>query len=255
MTTRMRRRMAVEQRREQLIAVALELFGTRPPDAVSVDDIAAAAGISRPLVYHYFPGKRTLYEAALRHAADELTALFAEPRQGPMGARLLRVVRRFLCFVDAHGSGFSALLRGGPVAVGAGPASAMIDGARRAAYEEMLAHLAVRRPGPRLELAVRSWISLAETTALLWLDGRRIPRAELELRLVHDFGALLAVTAAYDEETAEVLGRVLADEPADGPFARLVARFGALGAPGAPAATRSAAPQSAAPQSSAVLIS
>ncbi|CAM5722855.1 TetR/AcrR family transcriptional regulator [Streptomyces californicus] len=46
---------------------------------------------------------------------------------------------------------------------------------------------------------VRSWVSLAESTALIWLDGRRIPRAELEVQLVHDFAALAAVSAAYDQ--------------------------------------------------------
>lgn len=77
--------MGVDQRRQQLIAVALELFSHRSPDEVSVDEIAAAAGISRPLVYHYFPGKQNLYEAALRRAADELAARFVEPREGPSG--------------------------------------------------------------------------------------------------------------------------------------------------------------------------
>ena len=57
MTTGVRRRMGVEERRQQLIGVALELFSQRSPDDVSIDEIASAAGISRPLVYHYFPGK------------------------------------------------------------------------------------------------------------------------------------------------------------------------------------------------------
>lgn len=114
MTTGVRRRMGVEERRQQLIGVALELFSHRSPDDVSIDEIAAAAGISRPLVYHYFPGKLSLYEAALRRAADELALRFVEPQEGPLGARLLRVMGRFFAFVDDHGPGFSALMRGGP---------------------------------------------------------------------------------------------------------------------------------------------
>ncbi|MBP2402512.1 TetR/AcrR family transcriptional regulator [Streptomyces syringium] len=227
MTTGVRRRMGVEQRREQLIAVALDLFSRRCPDDVAIDEIAEAAGISRPLVYHYFPGKQSLYEAALGRAAEELTSLFDEPREGPLGARLLRVMRRFFDFVETHGPGFSALMRGGPAA-GTGRANALIDGVRRAAYEQMIEHLGVRAPAPRLELAVRSWISLAETTALLWLDGCPVARAELELQLVHHFAALTAVSAAYDEDMAAVLRRVLRDEPADGPFGDLVGRLAAL---------------------------
>ncbi|WP_327684607.1 TetR/AcrR family transcriptional regulator [Streptomyces sp. NBC_00467] len=224
MTTGVRRRMGVDERRQQLIGVALELFSARSPDEVSIDEIAAAAGISRPLVYHYFPGKQSLYEAALRRAADELAGRFLEPHEGPLGARLLRVMRRYFDFVEEHGPGFSALMRGGP-AVGSTTTNAMIDEVRQAAYEQILAHLGVRRPPARLALVVRSWVSLAESTALIWLDGRRIPRTELELQLVHDFAALCAVSAAYDEEMAGILIGVLTDEPAEGPFGDLVGRL------------------------------
>lgn len=229
-TTGARRRMGVEERRQQLIAVALELFSRRSPEDVSIDDIASAAGISRPLVYHYFPGKHSLYEAAVRRAAEELASRFTEPHEGPLSERLLRVMRRYFDFVSEHGPGFSALLRGGP-AVGTAQANAMIDDVRKAAYAQVLTHLGIAEPGPRLALVVRSWVGLAETTALTWLDGRSVPREELELQLVHDFLALAAVTAAHDEETAGVIRDVLAQEPADGLIENLVNDILAL-APG-----------------------
>ncbi|WP_327298026.1 MULTISPECIES: TetR/AcrR family transcriptional regulator [unclassified Streptomyces] len=224
MTTGVRRRLGVEERRQQLISVALELFSHRSPDDVSIDEIAAAAGISRPLVYHYFPGKQSLYEAALRRAADELAERFVEPREGPLGARLLRVMERFFDFVEEHGPGFAALMRGGP-AVGSTTTNAMIDEVRTTAYLQILSHLDVQEPPARLQLVVRSWVSLAESTALIWLDGRSIPRSELELQLVHDFAALAAVSAAYDTEMAAVVRRILSEEPADGPFGDLVGRL------------------------------
>ncbi|MEU2284015.1 TetR/AcrR family transcriptional regulator [Streptomyces sp. NPDC013178] len=227
MTTGVRRRMGVEERRQQLIGVALELFARRSPDEVSIDEIAAAAGISRPLVYHYFPGKLSLYEAALKRASEDLAGRFAEPHEGPLGARLLRVMHRYFDFVDEHGPGFSALMRGGP-AVGSSTTNALIDSVRQAAYEQILSHLTVADPPARLELVVRSWISLAESTALIWLEGRRIPREELEVQLVQDLAALMAVSAAYDEELRKLLRPVLGDEPADGPFADLVTRLLAL---------------------------
>ncbi|MFI9585605.1 TetR/AcrR family transcriptional regulator [Streptomyces sp. NPDC052236] len=211
MTTGVRRRWGVEERRQQLIGVALELFSNRSsPDDVSIDEIAAAAGISRPLVYHYFPGKQGLYEAALRQAAGELAELFQERHEGPLGARLLRVLGRFFDFVDAHGTGFAA-----PV----------INEVRQAAYEQILAHLEVGEPSARLELVVRTWMTLAESTALNRPAG---PRAELELQLVHDFAALSAVSAIHDAELADLLVRVLKDEPADGPFSVLVGRLVSL---------------------------
>ncbi len=219
--------MGVEERRQQLIGVALELFAQRSPDEVSIDEIAATAGISRPLVYHYFPGKLSLYEAALKRASEDLASRFTEPREGPLGARLLRVMHRFFDFVDAHGPGFSALMRGGP-AVGSSTTNALVDSVRQIAYEQILSHLDITDPPPRLELVVRSWISLSESTALIWLDGRRIPREELERQLVHDFAALTAVSAAYDDELRILLRPVLGDEPADGPFGDLATRLIAL---------------------------
>lgn len=219
--------MGVEERRQQLIGVALELFARRSPDEVSIDEIAAAAGISRPLVYHYFPGKLSLYEAALKRAAQDLASRFEEPHEGSLGGRLLRVMRRFFDFVDEHGPGFSALMRGGP-AVGSSATNTLIDSVRQVAYEQILSHLRVTDPPARLELLIRSWISLVESTALIWLDGRRIPRAELETQLVHSFAALAAVSAAYDEEMTALLRHMLKDEPNDGPFTDLAARLIAL---------------------------
>ncbi|MGW3644769.1 TetR/AcrR family transcriptional regulator [Streptomyces sp. NPDC000878] len=236
MTTGVRRRMGVEERRQQLIGVALELFSRRSPDEVSIDEIASAAGISRPLVYHYFPGKLSLYEAALKRASDDLAGRFMEPQEGPLGARLLRVMRRFFDFVDEHGPGFAALMRGGPAvsadgvrsaADNASSTNALIDAVRQAAYVQILSHLELdaEHAPARLELVIRTWISLVESTALIWLDGRRVPRAELEAQLVHDFAALAAVSAAYDEEMAALLRRMLKQEPTDGPFTDLVGRL------------------------------
>jgi AcrR family transcriptional regulator len=219
--------MGVEERRQQLIGVALDLFSHRSPDEVSIDEIAAAAGISRPLVYHYFPGKLSLYEAALQRASDDLAGRFVVAQEGSLGGRLLRVMGRFFDFVDDHGPGFAALMRGGP-AVGSSTTNALVDGVRQAAYLQILSHMKVEQPPARLELMIRSWISLVESTALIWLDGRRIPRADLERQLVHDFGALAAVSAAYDDELAALLRESLRNEPGDGPFTDLVVRLIAL---------------------------
>jgi AcrR family transcriptional regulator len=211
MTIGVRRRMGVAERRAQLIGVALELFSHRSsPDDVSIDEIAMAAGISRPLVYHYFPGKQGLYEAALRQAAAELAERFDEPHEGPLGARLQRVLGRFFDFVDTHGPGFAA-----PV----------INEVRQVAYEQILAHLEVEAPPARLELVVRTWMSLVESTALNRPAG---PRDGLELQLAHDFAALSAVSAIHDAELADLLVGILKDEPADGPFSVLVGRLVSL---------------------------
>ncbi|MFF3995346.1 TetR/AcrR family transcriptional regulator [Streptomyces cyaneofuscatus] len=222
------RRLSVEERRAQLLVAALGLFAHRAPDEVSLDEVAVAAGVSRPLVYRYFPGGRQqLYEAALGSAADELKLCFTEPPVGPPTERVARVLDRYLRFVDEHDTGFSALLRGGSV-VETSRTTTIVDGVRRAAAEEILSHLGrigsagERGAGPRLRMMVRSWIAAVEAASLIWLDeGKQPPAAELRGWLVDHLIALLAATAATDEETAAVVRDLLALETPAGPAGRL----------------------------------
>ncbi|ARF75237.1 TetR family transcriptional regulator [Kitasatospora albolonga] len=241
------RRLSVEERRAQLLVAALGLFAHRAPDEVSLDEVAVAAGVSRPLVYRYFPGGRQqLYEAALGSAADELKLCFTEPPVGPPTERVARVLDRYLRFVDEHDTGFSALLRGGSV-VETSRTTTIVDGVRRAAAEEILSHLGrigdtdadagkqsagertagpqstrARSAGPRLRMMVRSWIAAVEAASLIWLDeGKQPPAAELRGWLVDHLIALLAATAATDEETASVVRDLLALENPEGPAGRL----------------------------------
>ncbi|AVZ75289.1 TetR family transcriptional regulator [Streptomyces lunaelactis] len=225
--TRAYRRLSVEERRTQLLAAALTLFAHRPPDEISLDDVAGAAGVSRPLVYRYFPGgKQQLYETALRSAADELELCFAEPTAGPPTERLARVLDRYLVFVDEHDAGFSALLRGGSVAE-TSRTTAIVDEVRRAAAEHVLVHLGVTRPGLRLRMMVRTWIAAVEAASLIWLDeGKQPPSDELRDWLVDHLIALLAATATTDEETASAVKDLLAREVPGGPVGRLARGVG-----------------------------
>lgn len=204
------RRLSVEERRSQLLEAALSLFAHSAPEDVSLDDVAEAAGVSRPLVYRYFPGgKQQLYEAALRSAADELRTCFDEPHEGPLLPRLSRAVDRYLAFVDQHDAGFSALLQGGSV-VETSRTTAIVDGVRRAAAEHILSHFEVAEPGPRLRMTIRMWITAVEAASLIWLDeDKQPPREELRHWLVEQFTAALAVTARRDAQT-DVLVKVLA---------------------------------------------
>ncbi|MBD0693966.1 TetR/AcrR family transcriptional regulator [Streptomyces sp. CBMA123] len=220
------RRLPVEQRREQLIAVALELFASRPPEEVGLDDVAEAAGASRPLVYRYFAGgKQQLYEAALRTAADELTGRFVVPPTGTPSEQLAAALDGYFAFVAEHDAGYSALLRGGSV-VETARTTAIVDDVRRAALKRTLRHLGVREAGPRLTLLVRSWIAVVEGASLSWLDeGRELPVDGLRDWLVDQFTAMAAATALHDPQTAEVLAGLLALE---GPRAERAERLRAV---------------------------
>ncbi|MEV7004674.1 TetR/AcrR family transcriptional regulator [Streptomyces sp. NPDC093982] len=200
------RRLSFDERRSQLLDASLRLFAQRTPEDVSLDDVAAAAGVSRPLVYRYFPGgKQQLYEAALTSAAEQLKQCFDEPREGAHLSRLARVLDRYLAFVDEHDIGFSALLQGGSV-VETAHTTTVVDGVRRAAVEHVLHHLNATEPGLRLRMTVRVWIAAVEAASLIWLDeGKQPPLDELQAWLVDQFTAVLAVTAAHDPQTAALL--------------------------------------------------
>ncbi|MEU1848437.1 TetR/AcrR family transcriptional regulator [Streptomyces sp. NPDC019990] len=206
------RRLSVEERRSQLLTSALNLFAHRAPEDVSLDDVAEAAGVSRPLVYRYFPGgKQQLYEAALSSAADELRHCFDEPREGPLLPRLSRVLDRYLTFVDQHDAGFSALLQGGSV-VETSRTTAIVDGVRRAAAEHIYQHLEVTGPGPRLRMTVRMWITAVEAASLIWLDeDKQPPAGELRDWLVEQFVAMLSVTARSDPRTDALVQALAVD--------------------------------------------
>ncbi|MCT2591787.1 TetR/AcrR family transcriptional regulator [Streptomyces sp. N2-109] len=226
MTAPAYRRLSVEQRRRQLIEAALRLFAHSLPEHVSLDGVAALAGVSRPLVYRYFPGgKQQLYEAALRSAADELKQCFAEAGTGPLSERLSRALGRYLRFVDEHDAGFMALLQGGSV-VETSRTTAIVDEVRRTAAEQILLHLGTEAPGPRLRVMVRTWISAVEGASLIWLDeGKQPELEELHGWLLDNFVSLMVATAARDPQTAEAAQRALDKEQEAGPVGDLARRL------------------------------
>ena len=67
-----RRRLSPDDRRAELLALGAEVFGQRPYDEVRIDEIAERAGVSRALMYHYFPDKRAFFAAVVKGQADQL---------------------------------------------------------------------------------------------------------------------------------------------------------------------------------------
>ena len=67
-----RRRLSPEDRRAELLALGVEVFGKRPYDEVRIDEIAERAGVSRALMYHYFPDKRAFFAAVVKDQAERL---------------------------------------------------------------------------------------------------------------------------------------------------------------------------------------
>ncbi|QKG23121.1 TetR family transcriptional regulator [Actinomadura verrucosospora] len=206
-----RRRLSVDERREELIEAALQLFSTRSPEDISIDDVAAAAGASRALVYHYFGGKYELYLAALGSAAKQLSVLLEPPAEGKPLERLRVSLERYFDFVESHAAGYTALLRGGP-ADRSGEVGEIVDGIRQLLLDRILHSLEVETPPPILRITLRSWMAAVETAGLDWLDNRDVSRAELEALVVDQLVVMLHVAGRHDPSTGALFDRLAQEE-------------------------------------------
>ncbi len=202
-----RRRLSVDERRDELIEAALQLFSTRPPEDISIDDVAAAAGASRALVYHYFGGKYELYIAALGSAARQLSVLLEPPTEGKPLERLRISLERYFDFVESHAAGYAALLRGGP-ADRSGEVGEIVDGIRQLLLDRILHSLDVESPQPILRITLRSWMAAVETAGLDWLENRDVTRPELERLLVDHLVVMLHVAGRHDPGTGALFDRL-----------------------------------------------
>ncbi|WP_067827152.1 TetR/AcrR family transcriptional regulator [Actinomadura kijaniata] len=206
-----RRRLSVDERREELIAAALQLFSTRAPEDISIDDVAAAAGASRALVYHYFGGKYELYLAALGSAAKQLSDLLEPPTEGSPLERLRISLERYFDFVESHAAGYTALLRGGP-ADRSGEVGEIVDGIRQLLLSRILTALEIEAPPPVLRITLRSWMASVETAGLDWLENRDLERDLLERLLVDHLVVLLHAAGNHDPSIGELFDRLAQEE-------------------------------------------
>jgi AcrR family transcriptional regulator len=178
--------MSVDERREELIRFGRELFSRHAYDALSIDDIAAAAGVSKGLLYHYFENKRDYYVAVVRAVTEEMRAVLPDPSLPP-DEQLLKGIEGYLDFAESHAHAFRSVLDGG---VGSDAEVRQIVEEIRGLYiERILGALSIDSPSPVLCLALRGWIGFGEAATVEWLARREVGRADLVQMLV---GALNA---------------------------------------------------------------
>jgi AcrR family transcriptional regulator len=176
-----RARLDVIERRRQLVALGTQLFSSRTYDDVSIDEVARTAGISKGLLYHYFPTKRDFYVATVREAAQGLMDLTKRPAELDPITRLRGGLDAFLDYVVEHGPAFEGLLRSG---IGADVEVArIVDDTREAFSARLVEGLEVR--GDLARVALRGWIGFVEATSLAWLASRdRVSRETVRELLV-----------------------------------------------------------------------
>ena len=175
---RERARLGVDERRSQLLELGLQLFSDHSYDELGIDDIAKAAGISKGLLYHYFPSKRDYYVEVVRRAAGQLIERTDGASSEEVSiAALRRALDEYLDFVDQHARSYVALVRGG---IGSDPEVAqLLEATRRTLTERIVSRISAEAPPPLLQLALRGWIGLVEAASLDWLDRREVPREQL----------------------------------------------------------------------------
>ncbi|HLK10760.1 MAG TPA: TetR/AcrR family transcriptional regulator [Candidatus Binatia bacterium] len=194
-----RPRLAAAARRAQLVDVGRTVFAERGYEAASVEEIAARAGISKPIVYEHFGGKAGLYAAIVDREVEHIVGRIVEAiSAGTARERLERAVLAFLAYVEERPRGFAVLLRDAPASRRSGEMPALMydlagrvgaifaDQFHRAGYSAaaapVYAHALVgmvafvgqwwtesRRP-PAVETVA------SHVAALAWMGLRHLPR-------------------------------------------------------------------------------
>jgi AcrR family transcriptional regulator len=105
------RRLPAQQRRQQLVGVALTLFAERGFDATTMDDIAEAAGVTKPLLYQHFTSKRALYLELVDQVAEQLLGAISEAAAKADGPRQMVEVgfTAYFRMVTTHEAAFRLL--------------------------------------------------------------------------------------------------------------------------------------------------
>jgi AcrR family transcriptional regulator len=194
--------MSTDERREQLLRSGVELLAERAHDEVSIEEIAEAAGVSKGLLYHYFPTKKDFILAALARGEAQLEQrLRPDPALSPE-AQLDAGLDAFLDDVEEHASAYSAIFRRGG---GGDPEiAAALDEARLSRMETLIEALEGWEQSPvrtersaALEAAVQGWVFFVEGAVLRWLEHGGLERTQLRTLLRNSLGgALWAAEAA-----------------------------------------------------------
>lgn len=177
------RRVAREQprrdRREELLTAAIDLGRRSGLGAIEAAAVAVKAGVSKALVYYYFPTHRDLQTAVVQAAADELLAGIkgaVDPGGDP--ARMLTAgLEAAIAYIETQPEAFVALARSS----GFDPKlAAVFEGARDGIADVLAAGIGLRELSPGQRIAVRAWIALTEEAVLHWTMGAKpVPRGDL----------------------------------------------------------------------------
>ena len=123
-----RTRMTGKERREQLLDVGRSLFAEKGYEGTSVEEIAARAGVSKPVVYEHFGGKEGLYAVVVDREVSRMLGTVTEGLSGGTARELLeQAAMALLSYVENDSDGFRILVRDSPVASASGTFASLIS--------------------------------------------------------------------------------------------------------------------------------
>lgn len=186
------RRLGVDARRAQLVALGERLFTSAAYSELSMARIAEEAGISKALLYHYFPSKQAFFAATLQAAAEDLVARTQPDPSLPPAQQLERSLDAYLAWIGEHADAYAKLM----VTAGEVPEiRALVEDVRGATAQRILAGVVGEGTPvpPAARTAVRGWLWFMDGACLDWIEHDDLTRDELRGLLVGTLaGALIA---------------------------------------------------------------
>lgn len=180
-------RMSGQERREQLLDVGRKLFAEKGFEVVTVEEIAAKAGVSKPVVYEHFGGKEGLYAVVVDREMNHLLASIGDALTGGSPRALLEQAGLALFdYIDRYPDGFRILVRDSPVSQTTGTfASLIVDVA--AQVEHLLAdEFASHKLDKKLAgMYSQMLVGMVALTGQWWLDVRKPKKEEVVAHLVN----------------------------------------------------------------------
>ena len=192
-----RRRLSADERRRQLLGIGLSRIVDTPIQDLSLDEVAADAGISRGLLFHYFPTKTDFYLACVAAAGRRMLRTTAPDEDAPGREQVETMARLMIEQIERRRAFYLALVHG-RVAGGelAGqPVAEVYESVREVSTDRVVRALGLapdRRP------VVRAWWAYVEDRALTWsavpAGDRELPLAGLVGECVEALDALLEIS-------------------------------------------------------------
>lgn len=180
--------MTGSQRREQLIVVSRALFATKGFEGTSVEEIAARAKVSKPVVYEHFGGKEGVYAVVVDREVQKLLGMLTE--QLSSGGHPRRIVERaalaLLDYIEANTDGFRILVRDSPVAQATGTFSSVIGDVASQVEHLLAEQFRLRRLDPAAApMYAQMLVGLIALTGQWWLETQRPEKAEVAAHIVN----------------------------------------------------------------------